>query len=204
MKEEQKQAMREQLIKNTVALVAKGGFEKATTRGITHSGQPLQDFNMNEVYIYRLFGSKEKLYATAFCQIDRELSYAVHTRVQQVNTATCDRKSGLHAILTVVRQYVLEHPDHIAFYAQYYHSVYCPGEIENAHVKAWEGVVNVLRPWFRPSTNVDLLLHGAFLLVLDYFVRSYWNELTVSGLEIERVCETVYSMLAAELHPACV
>lgn len=44
--------IKELLIENAIHLIAEGGFEKATTKELTHSGGALPDFKMNEVYIY--------------------------------------------------------------------------------------------------------------------------------------------------------
>ena len=68
--------IKELLIENAIHLIAEGGFEKATTKELTHCGGQLPDFKMNEVYIYRFFGSKEKLYETAFVRLDTELFHA--------------------------------------------------------------------------------------------------------------------------------
>ena len=68
--------IRELLISNTIHLIAEGGFEKATTKELTHCGGDLPNMKMNEVYLYRIFGSKENLYDEAFVRLDRELCYA--------------------------------------------------------------------------------------------------------------------------------
>ena len=68
--------IKELLIENAIHLIAEGGFEKATTKELTHCGGQLPDFKMNEVYIYRFFKSKENLYEAAFVRFDTELFYA--------------------------------------------------------------------------------------------------------------------------------
>ena len=40
--------VKEQLISNAIHLIAHGGFEKATTKELTHCGGHLPDFKMNE------------------------------------------------------------------------------------------------------------------------------------------------------------
>ena len=45
--------IKELLIENAIHLIAEGGFEKATTKELTHCGGHLPDFKMNEAYIYR-------------------------------------------------------------------------------------------------------------------------------------------------------
>ena len=74
MKNEQE--IREYLINNTIRLIAEGGFEKATTKAITYDGEPPLGLKMNEVYIYRLFGNKEKLYTKAFECLDEEFVFS--------------------------------------------------------------------------------------------------------------------------------
>ena len=68
--------IKELLISNTIRLVSEGGFEKATTKELALCGGHLPDFKMNEVYIYRLFGSKENLYEATFIRLDTELFYS--------------------------------------------------------------------------------------------------------------------------------
>ena len=58
--------VKELLIHNAIHLIAKGGFENATTKDLALSGGNLPGLKMNEVYIYRLFGSKESVYEAAF------------------------------------------------------------------------------------------------------------------------------------------
>ena len=76
--------IKELLIENAIHLIAEGGFEKATTKELTHCGGQLPDFKMNEVYIYRFFKSKENLYEAAFVRLDTELFYAFKHGVEIV------------------------------------------------------------------------------------------------------------------------
>lgn len=76
--------VKELLLSNAIHLIAEGGFEKATTKELTLCGGHLPDFKMNEVYIYRIFGSKECLYESAFIRLDRELFSAFQNGVKAV------------------------------------------------------------------------------------------------------------------------
>ena len=71
--------IKELLISNAINLVAEGGFEKATTKELAFYGGNLADVKMNEVYIYRFFGNKERLFDAAFRQLDTELFYAIRS-----------------------------------------------------------------------------------------------------------------------------
>ena len=72
LKMKNEQDIREILISNTISLIAEGGFERATTKAITYSGNSLPNVKLNEAYIYRLFGDKEHLYEKAFEKIFSE------------------------------------------------------------------------------------------------------------------------------------
>lgn len=65
--------VRQLLINNTIHFVAERGFERATTKEVTFCGGLLPDLKINEVYMYRLFGSKEKLYEQTFLYLDKKL-----------------------------------------------------------------------------------------------------------------------------------
>ena len=54
---------REVFTNNTLRLVAEGGFEKATTRAIAGERREINNIKLNEAHIYRVFGTKENLYA---------------------------------------------------------------------------------------------------------------------------------------------
>ena len=61
--------IRTALIENTTRLIGEGGFEKSTTNAIVHNGTSDIGIKLNEVYIYRIFGSKERLYAEVFSEL---------------------------------------------------------------------------------------------------------------------------------------
>ena len=67
------EVFREAFLNNTIRLIGECGFEKATTKAIAYDGIDLPGITSNEVYIYRLFGSKTKLYEAAFGVLDCEL-----------------------------------------------------------------------------------------------------------------------------------
>ena len=63
--------IKELLIENAIHLIAEGGFEKATTKALTYCGDQLPAVKMNEVYIYRLFGSKPSCRVVLFYRQER-------------------------------------------------------------------------------------------------------------------------------------
>ena len=64
---------RETFINNTIRLVSEGGFEMATTRAISGDRKEVTGVKLNEAHIYRVFGTKENLFAETFAMLDNEL-----------------------------------------------------------------------------------------------------------------------------------
>ena len=101
------QDVREILIANTIRLIAEGGFEKATTKAITYSGEALTSVKMNEVYIYRLFGNKEQLYDAVFERLDKELLYVLYDCVKEINALSESNKDALYKVFLKVWSFVV-------------------------------------------------------------------------------------------------
>ena len=99
--------VKELLISNAIHIIAEGGFEKATTKELTLCGGHLTDLKMNEVYIYRFFGSKEKLYESAFRQLDTELYYAFRNGVDAVGGFEQDTKEHLYEFFSKAWNFIL-------------------------------------------------------------------------------------------------
>ena len=112
--------IKELLIENAIHLIAEGGFEKATTKELTHSGGQLPDFKMNEVYIYRFFKSKENLYEAAFVRLDTELFYAFKRGVEIIGGFENDRKEKLGKFFSMAWQFVLGNEERCRCYVRYY------------------------------------------------------------------------------------
>ena len=90
--------IKELLISNAIHLIAKGGFEAATTKALTTAGGSPDGFKMNEVYIYRFFGSKEKIYEAAFLTLDNELYNAFNTAIEAVPISPLTQESVIFYI----------------------------------------------------------------------------------------------------------
>lgn len=119
--------LREIFIESAVRLIAAGGFEKATTRAIVQDRARLDTVRLNEAHIYRMFGSKEGLFAAAFEEIDAEL-------ISLIRRNAGDGECG--AFLAAWR-YLCENEEKCRFYAQYYYSAYFCGETREKHKAAY-------------------------------------------------------------------
>ena len=114
--------VRQALMDNAIRLVADGGFENATTNTITYSGGDVENIKMNVVYIYRLYGSKDRLFDSIFEMIDGEFTYTVG------NT-----ESDWRDFMTVVYDFWKNNPLWCKYYTRYYYSHRLTGETLSKH-----------------------------------------------------------------------
>ena len=189
------QEIREILIHNTIRLIAEGGFEKATTRAITFSGQPSPDVKMNEVYIYRLFGSKENLYETAFLHLDKKIVFALHGCIDPFGGLERDSKKKLYDIFIRAWRFVLENEETFRCYIRYYYSVYFKDNSLASHNKLFEGIVLEFSPLFKQGADVRSIMHSVYTTVLDFAVRVYNGDLEDTEENAQHIFNVLYSMM---------
>ena len=187
--------VKEQLISNAIHLIAHGGFEKATTKELTHCGGHLPDFKMNEVYIYRLFGSKEKLYESAFRRLDRELFYAFRDEVKAIGGFEGDTKKKLYEFFLKAWHFILGNEEKCRCYVRYYYSIYFKGTSLETHKKLFEEVISGMSPFFKDEADVTAILHSVFTAMFDFAIRVYNGELEDSEINRPHVFNVLYCMM---------
>lgn len=169
--------IRETLINNTISLVAEGGFEAATTKAITYCGSPIENVKMNEVYIYRLYGSKENLYGVAFEILDQELIVALRRCVMEMGDLNTDTENKLYKVFLRAWRFLLRKEDRCRCYIRYYHSVYFTGDSLRRHNAIFDEIVNYMSPLFRDEVDVKSVLHCMFMTMFDFAVRVFNKDL---------------------------
>jgi AcrR family transcriptional regulator len=187
--------VKELLISNAIHLIAEGGFEKATTKELTHCGGSLPDFNMNEVYIYRLFGSKEKLYESAFLRLDSELFYLFRNEVRSIGGFEQDTKKRLYAFFLKAWRFILGNEERCRCYVRYYYSIYFKSDSLEAHKKLFEGMVTEMTPIFKNEADVAAILHSVFTAMFDFAIRVYNGELEDNEINRPHIFNILYCMM---------
>ncbi len=192
--------MKQLLIDNAIHLIAEGGFEKATTKELTFCGGSLPDVKMNEVYIYRLFGSKEELFAQAFSRLDREVFSAIKTGAAAVDRFDHRTKEKLYDVFLATWQYAVDHEEHGRCYVRYYYSAYFKGKSQEQHLTLFEEMIRRLLPIFKQDADVIAILHSVFTAFFDFAVRVYNGELENSEENRAHIFHVLYCMLASYLN----
>ena len=187
--------IKELLIENAIHLIAEGGFEKATTKELTHCGGQLPNFKMNEVYIYRFFGSKEKLYETAFVRLDTELFHAFKHGVEIIGGFDDSRKEKLERFFSMAWQFILGNEERCLCYVRYYYSIYFKGASLEAHRKLFAGMVDEMTPIFKDEADVSSILHSVFTALFDFAIRVYNGDLEDNDENRPHIFNVLYCMM---------
>ena len=190
------------LIQNAIHLIAEGGFEAATTKNLTHCGGSFPDFKMNEVYIYRLFGSKEHLLEQAFIYLDRELFVALQSGLDSIGGAPAiiaKPKESFFAFMKQAWAFLLKNEERCRCYVRFYYSVYFKGEARECHKRLFRGIKDVLGGVFKEEVDADAVIHSVFTTMFDFAIRVYNGELEDSEDTCLHVFNVLYCMMMTYL-----
>ena len=188
--------IKELLISNAISLIAEGGFEKATTKELAYYGGHLPDLKMNEVYIYRIFGSKEKLYEAAFIRLDTELFHAFMRGVDSIGGFCGNEREKLDKFFIKAWQFVIGNEANCRCYVRYYHSVYFKGYSMEFHQKLFSEMISGIAPAFKKEADTVSILHSAFTSLLDFAIRVYNGELEDNEENRKHIFNVLYCMMA--------
>ena len=191
--------VKELLIANAIHLIAEGGFEKATTKELTHGGGTQPDFKMNEVYIYRFFGSKENLYESVFLRLDSELFYAFRNGVRAIGGFEENTKKKLYEFFLKAWNFILGNEERCRCYVRYYYSIYFKGNSIDAHKKLFDEMIAEMTPIFKEEADVEAILHSVFTAMFDFAIRVYNGELEDSDINRPHIFNVLYCMMMTYL-----
>ncbi|MBR3863363.1 MAG: TetR/AcrR family transcriptional regulator [Clostridia bacterium] len=188
--------IRELLIKNAIRLIAEGGFEKATTKELTYCSGNLPNVKMNEVYIYRVFGSKENLYAAVFARLDDELFYAFQNAVSALGGFHENTKEKLSEFFRAAWRFILGNEDKCRCYVRYYYSIYFKGKSLETHKQRFADMIAEMTPLFKAEADVVSILHSVFTALFDFSIRVYNGELEDNDINRPHIFNVLYCMMA--------
>ena len=191
------EVIRDALLNNTIRLIGEGGFEKATTKAIVTIGGDNSSERINEVYIYRIFGSKEALYEEAFLLLDRELISVFRESARAVGGFEENTKEHLYEFFLKAWSFILGKEDRCRCYLRYYYSVYYRGRSVQAHRRAFEDFIEGMKPIFKDEADVVSILHGVFTAFFDFGIRVYNGDLEDSDINRPHIFNVLYCMMSS-------
>lgn len=187
--------IRETFINNAIHLIATGGFEKATTKNLTFCKDAPEGVKMNEVYIYRLFGSKEALYEAAFLSLEQELYCAMLSSVGVLGDCQGDARDRLYELFLKAWGFVLKNEERCRCYVRYYYSVYFTGESLKKHQRDFVSVIVSFQPLFKEEADVSAIMHSVFTMLFDFAIRVYNGDLENSEENRHHIFNVLYCMM---------
>lgn len=187
------------LIDNAIHLIAEGGFENATTKNLAFYREPPKDIKMNEVYIYRLFGSKEELYESAFLSLDKELTEMFCKAIATLSDLLIDTKKKLYQFFLMAWQSILKNEARCRYYVRYYYSIYFKGKSLEKHTKQFDLIVNNFNALFKKEANVKAIMHSVFNVLLDFTIQVYNGEIVDNEENRVHVFNVLYCMMMTYL-----
>ena len=192
--------IKELLISNAIHLIATGGFEKATTKELAHNGGDLPDFRMNDVYVYRIFGSKENVYEAAFDRLDRELSgccrEAYIMAMKTEPTLGHSIKQKVFNFFETVWEFILGNEERCRCYVRYYYSVYFKGRSYDEHKRLFAGLISDMAGIFKEEADVFAILHSVFISMLDFAIRVYNGEVQNNDEDRPHIFNVLFCMMS--------
>ena len=183
------------LIENAIHLIAKGGFEMATTKELTHCRGSLPNFKMNEVYIYRLFGSKENLYRATFACLDRELFSALYDSMKHMDSLESNLRATMYDVFLRLWSFLLGNEERCRCYIRYYYSIYFKDESAEEHKKLFGEFITKITPIFKEEAEVFAIMHSVFVMLFDFAIRVYNGDIEDNDINRPHVFNVLYCMM---------
>ena len=145
--------------------------------------------------IYRLFGSKERLYESAFQLLDQELYQVFATGSRMVGGFESDTREKFWKFFLIVWPFLLGNEDRCRCYVRYYYSVYFKGDSLISHKKQFRGMVEAVAPLFKEEADVASILHSVFTALFDFAIRVYNGELEDNEINRPHIFNVLYCMM---------
>lgn len=189
---------REVFTNNTIRLVAEGGFEKATTRAIAGERREINNVKLNEAHIYRVFGTKENLFAETFAVLDNELISNVKESLDVFDMSE-NFRSQCEMIFMRLWRFLLQNEEKCRYYTRYYYSIYFKDDVHETHIKKYEILIERMASAFVDGADVWSLLHHIITVMLDFAIRVYNGALEDTEENTFHIFNVVYSSIAPYL-----
>ena len=170
----------------------------ATTRAIAGDRREINNVRVNEAYIYRIFTTKERLFAEIFSLLDHELLAAIKDGLSEFNNEP-DKKTQWEILFNRLWTFLLSDEDKCRFYVRYYYSVYLKGESLRAHHSKFRDFVCDLMPYFVENADVCSILQHVVTVVLSFAVCIFNGTLQNDDDNTHHIFNVVYSSISPYL-----
>ena len=193
--------IREALVANTTRLIGEGGFEKSTTNAIVHDGVGIPGIKLNEVYIYRIFGSKEQLYAEVFSVLDQELFTTIGHFMVVLEQNGGDFQGALKELFEKLWKFLLGNEIKTRCYIRYFYSAYYREKSMRDHRKLLDNAAKRFSFVFKKESNVNALIHETFMTMIDFAIQVHNGDLEDNEENAYHIFNLLYHSWYSYLDP---
>ena len=178
--------MRQKFIDSTIHIVATDGIHKATTKAISNAT------GINEVYIYRLFENKEKLFEKAFEHLDKQLLDKCLLHMDVMYMGEMDYETRCRIYFLAMWYFLVGNKDEILMYVHYYYSPYFKKYSAEKHKQRFIPLVNKFKDAFKDEADVWMILNHILNVMLDFAVMVHNDEMRKKDNYTEHVFRVIY------------
>lgn len=147
------QRQKQALMDATVKSVVKNGMRDTSARTIgALSG-------VKEVYIYRYFENIDDLIGKTFDMADEGFLSVILEGFPVMSYETLSYDTRCREFFGKCWKYIMDHPDWLLFYVNYYYSAMFQRQSYENHIKRYDILVEKIRPVCYPGVNVSTVLH---------------------------------------------
>ena len=184
--------VRKKLIESTITVIAEKGLDKTTTKAISI------DSNLNEVYIYRNFESKEEMIKCAFEVLDRELLQVIldSTPILEEDLPIQER---CNRVVSSIWAFLLQDSKRCKSYIRYYYSPYFHDFSAKTHSELYAEAIEKFVPVFKEGVIVRLFLHYILDAMLATAIKVFDGSMPEGDKTEEYLCEVIYSSIQSRL-----
>ena len=154
------------LIKSTVKVIARDGFDKASTRNIA------SECGVADAYIYVHFKDKDDLFSKAFQKEDAALAREVKKHLPILNQTGITNEDRLFFLFSKTWMHLVANPDSCRFFLQYYYAPYYPKYSAKEHLDRWTPVLEQMKALFQPEADVRSLLRPVLNTMLGQAIKA--------------------------------
>ena len=178
--------LRQALIDGTIHVIAQNGLDKATTKAISNAT------GINEVYIYRLFKNKEKLFEKAFEHLDKQLLDKCLLHIDVMYMGEMDYETRCRIYFLAIWRFLVGNKDEILMYVRYYYSPYFKKHSAEMHKQRFMPLINKFKVAFKDEADVWMILNHILNVMLDFALKVHSGEMSKKDNYTEHVFRVIY------------
>ena len=178
--------LRQALIDGTIHVIAQNGLDKATTKAISNAT------GINEVYIYRLFKNKEKLFEKAFEHLDKQLLDKCLLHIDVMYMGEMDYETRCRIYFLAIWRFLVGNKDKILMYVRYYYSPYFKKHSAEMHKQRFMPLINKFKVAFKDEADVWMILNHILNVMLDFALKVHSGEMSKKDNYTEHVFRVIY------------